>query len=436
MKTPPLRLCEHQAVRVDWPAEVREAVLSAAVSWQEGHGLSQPPLSFEGPDGRTLRAREHVGVVEAGGVCVEVYPKLDAGLLENPGFIGSCRASVMGSLLWLLEESGHEGLVDAGEAGVEECPDSMSDLLAWLFARRLKQQLSAGMPQEYVGWRDDLPLVRGRVDFARQATVHFGRPDKIACAWDEFTPDTALARLLRCAVELLLQRVRLPGAAADLRDALFMLDEVDGVHPLEALGAARGIRWSRLNSRWRSCHDLALAVLRGLGREMHSGGTESFVFLLDMNALFEGFCARWIERRMGVVVREQVRLGTLLVRPAARLGQDADFVWMKDGGLWVGDAKYKLAATAPDASWPKIEDVRQLICYGQMARRMHPGSEGGGLMLLHPTTGVESAEECRTFDGQRLLLQRVRVVKEAPGASLDGGSKVVSKRQFSGSRTA
>jgi hypothetical protein len=56
-----LRLCEYQSVRVDWSREVREAVLAAAEVWKEAHGLSQPPLSFEGADGCTLCVQQHVG---------------------------------------------------------------------------------------------------------------------------------------------------------------------------------------------------------------------------------------------------------------------------------------------------------------------------------------------------------------------------------------
>jgi len=404
----PLRLCEYQSVQVDWSQDTREAVLAAAEVWQAAHGLSQPPLNFEGPDGRTLCVQQHVGVVEAGGVCVEIYPKLDSVLVDDPSLIENRAATVMSSLLWLLEESGYAGLIDSGEASVEESPDSISDLLAWLFARRLRYQLGLGMPQEYVGQRDDLPLVRGRVEFSRQATVLFGRPDVIACAWDEFTPDTALTRLMRCATELLLSRVRLPGAAADLRDAMAMLHEVTSVHPLEALSSAGSIRWSRMNARWRPCHDLALAVLRGLGREMHAGGTESFVFLLDMNQLFESYCARWIERFSGTRVQEQVRLGTLLVSPNQKLGQDADFLWHQAGDVWVGDAKYKKSSSD---EWPKIDDVRQLICYGQLARKLHPG-KNSQLMLLHPTTNAETAYIWETFDGQSLRLQSVRIVRD------------------------
>ena len=140
---------------------------------------------------------------------------------------------------------------------------------------------------------------------------------------------------------------------------------------------------------------------------MHAGRTESFVFLLDMNALFESFCARWIERQFNVPVNEQVRVGWLLESPALRLGQDADFVWQIDGTVFVGDAKYKIA-WADD--WPRIDDVRQLICYGQLAKKKY-ATPISRLMILHPTLDIESSQTVTTFDGQPLVLQAVRVLR-------------------------
>jgi 5-methylcytosine-specific restriction enzyme subunit McrC len=404
-----IRLCEYQTRVVDWSHDTKQAVMQTAASWAEAHALPKPPLRFDGPTGAMLCAEHYVGVIEAGGVRVEIYPKLDKALFRDEALDDQHARSVMANLLWLLEVSGYGGLVDAGDASVSECPDAISDLLAWLFARRLRHQLALGTPHEYVGLRDDLPLVRGRIQFARQATVNFGRPDVIACAWDEFSADTALARLLRCATELLLQRVRLPGAAADLRDALAMFDEVPSVHPLQALSDAAHIRWSRLNARWRPCHDLALAILQGLGRTLHSGAAESFVYLLDMNALFESYCARWIESRFKTVVSEQVFVGKLLLRDRRSLNQYADFVWPQtDHTLCVGDAKYK----QPNADeWPQIADTRQLICYGQLAAQRYQ-TKLGSLMMLYPTTGVEVRECVKTYDGQQMVLQAVRVVKD------------------------
>lgn len=403
-----IRVCEHETCVVNWSHDTKQALTQAASIWADAHALPKPPLRFDGPNGELMSVGHYVGIIEAGGVRVEVYPKLDRALVREEIIDDQRARSVMANLLWLLEVSGYGGLVDAGDASVSESPDSISDLLAWLFARRLRHQLSQGMPYEYVRLCDDLPLVRGRIQFARQSTVHFGRPDVTACAWDEFSANTSLTRLLRCATETLLHRVCLPGAARDLCEALAMFDEAPSILPQQALSDASQIRWSRLNSRWRPCHDLALAVLQGLGRTLYSGATESFVYLLDMNALFESYCARWIETRFHTIVEEQVTVGYLLLRNQRRLRQIADFLWREpDQTLCIGDAKYK----QPSAEeWPKIDDTRQLICYGQLAAQSLK-TKPGSLMMLYPTTDEEVSESVQTFDGQQLILQAVRVTR-------------------------
>lgn len=88
--------------------------------------------------------------------------------------------------------------------------------------------------------------------------------------------------------------------------------------------------------------------------------------------------------------------------------------------VWVADAKYKRAM---GEDWPRVEDVRQLICYGQLAQRGAPGKRSR-LMLLHPTTGDESTETRTTFDGQRLDLQAVRIVR---GSRLSDAAKMESE---------
>ena len=405
MPAEPLRICEYRTVRVEWTTAVRMAIAAAADCWRVANGLPQPPLSFGGVDGCELTAQQYVGVIEAGGVCVEIYPKLDASFVGDNAVTDQRARTVMGNLLWLLEESGYGGLVDAGEASVEESPETISDLLAWLYARRLLRQLALGGPHEYMARSEDLPLVRGRIHFARQATTLFCRPDIVACDWAEFSPDTPLARLLRCATEVLLARTRLPGAAAAFRDAISILEETESVRAKEALSGATSIRWSRMNERWRGCYELAVAALSGLGRELHAGDTESFVFLLDMNFLFESYCGRWLDQKFGVAISEQMKLGNLLKMPQS-CGQKPDFQWRHGGTVWVGDAKYKQRSSD---NWPQIADIRQLICYGRLAEQIH--AIPSRLILLYPTLNAEIPEVWTTFENQPLELRAVRVVR-------------------------
>lgn len=62
--------------------EIRREIDNASDAWRQQNGLPTAPLSFAGPDGSQLCTRQYVGVVEVNDVVVEIYPKLDATLIE------------------------------------------------------------------------------------------------------------------------------------------------------------------------------------------------------------------------------------------------------------------------------------------------------------------------------------------------------------------
>lgn len=410
------RLCEWASVEVrGLTAAQRHALAEAVDEWRIAHRLPRAPLTFGGVDGTILTAAQYVGVVQAGGVTVEIFPKLDAALTAATTPPPARLPTVMSNLLWLLEESGHGRLIDAGSAPLTECPDNFPDLLAWLLARRLQEQFWQGAPHDYRAREDDLPMLRGRIDFPRQAGRLWMRPDKIACRWEDYSADIPLTRVLHCAAREMRHRVRLPAAAADLETALSMMPEVTPCRAAEALALAAQVRWPRQAERWRPCFDLSVALLSGLGREWRSGDAGTFVFLLDMNKVFEDFCAVRLEQWFGVPVRTQEFLGHLLGGKRAGLRQYADFVWQtRDGTCWIGDAKYKRAAATDGTSWLDVADVRQLICYGQM----HAPDGPRRLMLLHPVTEFTKPVEMVTYEHTALHIVPVPVVQTNPLNSL------------------
>lgn len=72
-----IRLSEWGSRRVsdDLSLDTRRAISDAAQLWQQTHRLPQPPLVFGGLDGRTLSARQWVGILEVEGARVEIYPR-------------------------------------------------------------------------------------------------------------------------------------------------------------------------------------------------------------------------------------------------------------------------------------------------------------------------------------------------------------------------
>lgn len=398
----------------------RERLAELATAWKEANRLPQAPIAFGGIKGDVLATRQYVGVIEADGVCIEIYPKLDKGAQGQRT-----------NLLWMLEVSGYENLVETGTGGLEESFSNFPDLFALLMARRLREELARGVPRSYERVEDDLKTVRGRLLLGQQATRNFNRWDRLACAFDEFTPDTTVCRILRCACQTLLGRVQHPEALRLLSDCVGLLDDVSEISLVEALHAANLLPpWSRALERFRRPYELAVRLLRGFSHELQAGSTDTFVFLLDMNQVFEAYAAAALEARFGTQVQTQEPLGKLL--PYVAVGgiyQYADFYWTaSDGTVWIGDAKYKhLAAgqqdsltfakdeTAPAGRLLSPDDIRQLTVYAELDKRKRNAGTSASLALIYPFVGEGKfkLDTVEAWNGSKITLLPLRVVRQA-----------------------
>lgn len=434
-----LRVSEHADVSVaDWlgPAQ-RDRFQDAASAWAEAARLPAPPIEFTGPRGDRLRTRQYVGVIEAEGVSVEIYPKLDAQLLNDPSHLrGNVRNAVMYSLLWMMEVSGALESSEADSAHLLSLNWNFYDIFAYLMVKHLARELRMGVPHSYVRQEDDSPAVRGRIQFQRQVGLNWNRMDRVACAWDEYTADIPLNRVFKSACLLLWERVQNPLVQQHLQECLTLLEEVESVTPRQALGEVQNFRWDRSNERLRQCFEIAEQVLRGAGYTLSSGDRNTFVFLIDMNQLFEAYCARVVAAARGVLVTEQPTLGTLFVQPN-KIRQIPDLQWIENGALWIADVKYKhLAKGSPHSlSFERLldheenenlradqvlspQDIRQVLVYAEIHRHKNSKLPVHDVAILYPFVGqgIFQSTQARGFNqvNFHLIPVRVRQTNELP----------------------
>jgi 5-methylcytosine-specific restriction endonuclease McrBC regulatory subunit McrC len=399
-------------------AETCREVDAAAEAWRILNGLPVAPLSFAGPDGRQLCARQYVGVIEVNDVVIEIYPKLDSALIvasNKEPLSPSVRVdTVMHNLLWMLEVANHRDLVETTTAHLEEAPLSFVDLFAYLLGKNLLPELERGVPHTYVTFEDDIKTVRGRIGLVEQVTRNWNRFDRVFCAWDEFTPNTAINRLFKCACRFLADRVNYMEAARLLIDCQALLSEVEDVSPVTALRDIENLRFDRSVDRFRTPFDLARRLLSGIGHSMGVGSANTFVFLLDMNQVFENYVHAVLESHFKTAVQEQKYVGSLLDVHPGSISQLADYYWQDGTIVWIGDAKYKHLAKAQqqalqfrdleaedDEPYDPVSlagrvlsaaDVRQLTVYAELVRQREQAITPPSLMLLYPFVGT--AEQC------------------------------------------
>ena len=93
--------------------------------------------------------------------------------------------------------------------------------------------------------------------------------------------------------------------------------------------------------RFETAFDHARRLLAGIGHDLGSGSAKTFVFLLDMNRVFESMSHVVLESHFPVAVEEQKPVGNLLRIHPGSICQLADYFWCDSSRCWIGDAKYK-----------------------------------------------------------------------------------------------
>ena len=120
------------------------------------------------------------------------------------------------------------------------------DLLAAILAKGVAQQIKQGLHREYIGKRESLPVIRGRIDIAETIRNRIRCRPEAVCAFDELSEDNTLNRILKTTMKALLRTdgVR-PERKSELKKNLVFFDGIGELPALE-------IPWNRLHFR-RNC---------------------------------------------------------------------------------------------------------------------------------------------------------------------------------------
>ena len=280
---------------------------------------------------------------------------------------------------------------------------NLLDILIRAFAKRLLEQAHQGLPRNYQQRRDDLPVLRGRLDVLRQFTIHSVRPDRLACRFDELSIDTPLMQIMRACVTFLYGRAYSQETIRLLSELRLITDGVSDI-AIDSLPWT-SVKIDRSNSRWRALYNLAMLFLMRDWQATHydakkGGGGISLLF--PMNDLFEATVATVLRRALtpfglDVVVQGGFRncLGMWNASGACTgtLFRTRPDIMIRRGGRVVAivDTKWKCLRDVDDDNKRGISqaDVYQLMAYAQLY-------SCNRLLLLYPhhrglaETGVQA----------------------------------------------
>ncbi|WP_085338245.1 McrC family protein [Aquidulcibacter paucihalophilus] len=349
---------EHGALRLqgDGPSvEQADALFDAAVTAKSHLRALHWKTRLE------LMADRHVGIVTASGCQVEILPKLER---------DSTSISERTSLVRMLQHCGDIPFV-GGEAASANWDDSdLLEIFARCYLQALLVEARRGLPRAYIREEDDLRALRGRWDPIRQYTVLAARPNRLACAFDEFSLDTPLNRMLKAAARVVRFAVTRPAVQALALEAEGLLEEVTDLPPSHAVTLAPLI--DRTNHRLLDLLNWAKLLLQGSRQDTRGGTRQGFRILFDMAEVFERYAAaelRSIYQPQGWSVTAQG--GRLKLVSECDTGVQAfetlpDVILRRGPETWIIDTKWKRLEPPFDAKHGVAQsDLYQMAAYAR-----------------------------------------------------------------------
>ena len=246
-------------------------------------------------------ATSHVGVVQLGSRPIQVLPKMH----RDQAAPAECEREATGNLLFLLSYTRKLEITEPEIAQLIEQRAPLSEILYWIFARRLWDAVRREVLRGYVTVEDRLDVIKGRWLVAAQARRPDGwRRDRFDVAYDEFTEDNLPNRLSKATVHRLTRWAQWTDTRRHLTQLRAVFADVADVTP-QPHDFDQAAQWMLRHRRraneghlYRPLLKLAQMFWTGTGPQPSPGRTETFAFLFDMNQLFEEFIAEFIRREL------------------------------------------------------------------------------------------------------------------------------------------
>ena len=168
--------------------------------------------------------------------------------------------------------------------------ENIHNLFAAILAKGISRQLKQGLYREYLNRKEDVAVVRGKIDMPGTIQNLLSRKRVLTCEYDELSENNLLNQILKTTVMLLLQHTRVDQAyKSDLKKELLFFSNVDTIDPTTIRWSA--IRFQRNNNTYRMLISLCQLILEGMLLTTESGEYHlaSFIDEQRMNRLYEKF---------------------------------------------------------------------------------------------------------------------------------------------------
>lgn len=299
-----------------------------------------------------------------------------------------------------LDQSGFEDVA-------RESFDNIHDLFAAILAKGIGRQLKQGLYRQYIPRREELTVMRGKLDMPGTMRDRVARKQRLACEYDELSENGIYNQILKTTVMLLLRHgsVSQQQKSALKKEMLFFsgIDELDPA----------SIRWSaisfhRNSGAYRMLLGLCRLVLDGMLMTTEDGSYKLAAFVDEqrMERLYEKFILAYYARHWPQLDANASRIPWALDDGADALlpAMQSDITLRRGGAALIIDAKFYSHTTQVQFDTHTIHshNLYQIFTYVKNRQAAFAGEQVSGMLLYARTDEAIQPDNVYHMSGNRI----------------------------------
>ena len=172
--------------------------------------------------------------------------------------------------------------------------NSLLDILAKVFSKKLLNELQKGLYREYVSKEEALSMIKGKILISKSIKENTINKNKMNCKYDEFTEDNLFNAILKRAINVILFSIKNDDVKKELNIINNIFNDVSDIYISNNI--ILNYKLNRMNNRFLECFTLAKLILLNSSMDKSLGKENGFSILFEMNYLYEEY--------IGVLLKE------------------------------------------------------------------------------------------------------------------------------------
>jgi len=333
---------------------------------------------------KEIKSNKYVGVIHFEGKRVNLLPKVFFG---KESYSEANVNQIHNHVLWWLSYCRKIKFPNY-QTSLGGVKSDFFEVLIFLFAKYTRQLLTNSIYQQYEEINSELPYIKGRIntnEYINQ-NISKGNWHKLNCTYDAFVMDNRFNQIIKYVTKLLISVTSSNDSKKQLREILFILDEVRDVKV--SAEECLAVRFNPLFGEFETVRDYCYLFLSNCISFDYKNDLKLFAFLLPMEYVFEDFIFGFIDKEIEKVsAKSQMNSKHLDLDKNFALRPDL-LLQLESGKRLIADAKYKIIYSNDND--PK-KGVSQSDLYQMLAYAVR--FDITEIILFYPNMLVEADEQ-------------------------------------------